>query len=98
MTSEPYRKLPGHRRGILRGASVWMGPDHLLAVRSMRLREEYKRFYLRDVQAIAVARKPRYHISTRAIVIGVLWLSAYLYFRTVIDSYVLLAVGVWLVV
>ena len=61
-----YRKLPGKRRGFFNVSSVWAGPDHLLLVRGSRFREEYKRFYYRDVQAIAVARAPRFHISTRS--------------------------------
>jgi hypothetical protein len=73
-----YRRLPGRLRGVIRGAGVWMGPDHLLAVRSTRFREEYKRFYLRDVQAIVVANAPRFHISSRAILFALLWLIAYL--------------------
>jgi hypothetical protein len=68
-----YRKLPGRRRGIIRGSSVWAGDDHLLLVRSFRFREEYKRFYYRDVQAVAVANAPRFHISTRALLIAALW-------------------------
>ena len=70
-----YRKLPGHRRGILRGSSLWLGSDHLLSVKSLRFREEYKRFHLRDVEAIIVARAPRFHLSTRAIGIALLWLA-----------------------
>jgi hypothetical protein len=54
-----------------------MGPDHLLLVTSQRFQEEYKRFYFRDVQAIAVADAPRFHISSRAVVIGALWLVAF---------------------
>ena len=27
-----YRKLPGRRRGFLKGTSVWLGPDQILAV------------------------------------------------------------------
>jgi hypothetical protein len=75
--SIPYRKLPGSRRGIFSGSSVWMGPDHLLLVKSRRFQEEYKRFYFRDVQAIAVADAPRFHISSRAVAIGALWLAAF---------------------
>ena len=67
--SGAYRKLPGSRRGFIRKSSVWAGPDHLLLVRGSRFRDEYKRFYYRDVQAIAVARAPRFHISTRAVAI-----------------------------
>lgn len=50
-----------------------MGADHLLLVKSLRFREEYKRFHLRDVQAIVVARAPRFHISTRSAGIAALW-------------------------
>jgi hypothetical protein len=98
-----YRKLPGRLRGVVRGASVWMGPDHLLAVRSTRFREEYKRFYLRDVQAIVVANTPRFHVSSRVILLAVLWLFTYLVVRTtaawadlVFWTIAAVAVGVWL--
>lgn len=74
---EPYRQLPGRRRGILRGASMWMAGDHLLFVKSYRVSEEYKRFQFRDVQAIVVARCPRFHISTRSLFIAFLWVWAY---------------------
>jgi hypothetical protein len=77
-----YRKLPGHRRGLFRGASVWLGPDHLLLVRSMRFREEYKRYQFRDIQAIVVAGTKRFHISTRAIGIAVLWFLAAVFLWT----------------
>jgi len=74
-----YRKLPGHRRGFLRGASVWLASDHLLSVRSYRVREEYKRFQLNDVQAIVVARCPRFHISTRSLLLALIgWLASVL--------------------
>ena len=73
-----YRKLPGHRRGFLRGASLWLGSDHLLSVKSLRFREEYKRFYLRDVQAIVVAQCPRFHLSTRSSAIACLWVAVFL--------------------
>src|SRR4051794_25041567 len=69
-----YRKLPGHRRGLINGSSVWLGPDHLLLVKSQRFKEEYKRFYLRDIQAIAIARCSRFHLSSRTLVLGFLWL------------------------
>ena len=77
-----YKKLPGHRRGFLRGASVWLGADHLLLVRSLRFREEYKRYYFRDIQAIVMAKAPRFHISTRAAVLAALCLPPFLTART----------------
>jgi len=99
---EPYRKLPGQRRGILRGASLWMGSDHLLSVKSLRFREEYKRFHLADVQAIVVARGPRFHLSTRSMGIACLWLIVFLSTRSpwpwmsaVMGSAAVCLVGAW---
>jgi hypothetical protein len=93
-----YRKLPGHRRGLFRGASVWLGPDHLLLVRSMRFREEYKRYQFRDIQAIVVAQTKRFHISTRAIGIAILWfiLSLFLWTRANWGPVLMIAVAVLL--
>lgn len=71
-----YRKLPGHLRLIFGGSSVWAGDDHLLLVRSSRFAEKYKRYYFSDIQGIAVAESRRWHVSTRAIVLGWLWLIA----------------------
>jgi len=74
-----YRKLPGRRRGFLFGSSVWLGPDHLLLVKSARFREDYKRFYFRDVQAIVTAEASRFHISTRAALVVVAWLGMWIF-------------------
>lgn len=71
---ETYRRLPGRRRSLWSGASLWMGSDHLLLVRSAWFREEYKRFYLRDIQAIVVAPCARFHVSTPVFAVAVLWL------------------------
>jgi hypothetical protein len=53
-----YRRLPGRGRrgGIMMTArcSLWLAPDHLLAVDTVWVNEEYKRFYLRDIQAITI--------------------------------------------
>ena len=102
---ERYRKLPGRRRGFIKGSSVWLGSGHLLLVKSTRFREEYKRFQLRDIQAIVVARTPRFAISTRAFTIGVLWLIAFFALRNtlpwapaVLWSAAVCLVGAWIYV
>ncbi len=76
------------------GSSVWMGSDHLLLVKSSRFREDYKRFYLRDIQAIVIAEAPRFHVSTRSLVIGIIW--AILFFSALGASFVVSA-PVWAV-
>ena len=102
-SARPYRKLPGHRRGFIKGSSVWLGADHLLLVKSTRFREEYKRFLLRDIQAIVVASMPRFAISTRAFSLGVLWLIVYFAARNrapwapaVLWTTALCLVGAWI--
>ena len=97
-----YRKLPGHRRGLVNSSSVWLGPDHLLLVKSQRFKEEYKRFYLRDIQAIAIARYGRFHLSTRALSLAFLWLIAlgasqrYPMLTGFVWTSALILVGAWL--
>jgi len=54
-----YKRLPGRKRGIFHGASLWLGDDHLLAVSGWRFTEDYKRYYYRDIQALVVTRERR---------------------------------------
>jgi hypothetical protein len=51
---QTYQKLPGARRTPFRQATLWLAPDHILSVDSHRFSEEYKRYYLKDIQAIIV--------------------------------------------
>jgi hypothetical protein len=71
---EKYRRLPGRRRGVGSSASLWMGSDHILLVKSSWFREEYKRFYLRDIQAIVVARGARFYVSRLMLFLALAWL------------------------
>ena len=76
---EKYRRLPGGRRGVISGASLWMGSDHILLAKTAWFREEYKRFYLRDIQAIVVAPGPRFYISKPMLAFAVVWLFSGLF-------------------
>src|SRR5580704_1481082 len=71
---EKYRRLPGRRRGVINGSSLWMGSDHILMVKTAWFREEYKRFYLRDIQAIVVAPGTRFYISVPTLALALAWL------------------------
>jgi len=99
IAAERYRKLPGRRCGFIKGASLWIGSDHLLSVKSMRIREEYKRFHFRDIQAIAVARAPRFYFSTRHLLVCILWLVGYLFTLSLRprDTWILWSAGALLV-
>jgi len=70
---ENYRRLPGRRRGIGSSSSLWLGSDHILLVRSSWFRERYKRFYLCDIQAITVARCPRFYFSWPMLALTLIW-------------------------
>lgn len=52
----PYTRLPGIGRGLVSYNRLYLGTDHLLAVDSNYLSEDYKRFYYKDIQAV-ITRK-----------------------------------------
>jgi FtsH-binding integral membrane protein len=55
-----YQRLPGRGRTLLGSSTLWLGPDHLLAVDGRGYSETYRRFYYRDIQAIASGRTSRW--------------------------------------
>jgi hypothetical protein len=57
-----YRRLSGKTSGFLSYSRLWLGPDHLLFVRTTFFSEEYKRFYFRDIQAVVMRRTERREI------------------------------------
>ncbi|HTV39756.1 MAG TPA: hypothetical protein VMF08_04220 [Candidatus Sulfotelmatobacter sp.] len=51
------RMAPGRLALAVRTrSSLWLGPDHLLRIDAENFRENYKRFYYRDIQAILVQK------------------------------------------
>ena len=54
----PYVKLSRRKSGIAGNSQLWLASDHVLLVRSYRFKEEYKRFLLKDVQAIVATEWP----------------------------------------
>ncbi|MBN1671172.1 MAG: hypothetical protein JXR37_09080 [Kiritimatiellae bacterium] len=56
-----YTRLPGRGVGSF-GAiattrhTLWLGPDHVLAVRNNGYTEDYKRFYFKDIQSILACK------------------------------------------
>jgi hypothetical protein len=69
----PYTRLPGVRRTPITKATLWLGPDHILSVKSNRFAEEYRRFYYKDIQAIGAQRtKSTFRLACYSIVAGIL--------------------------
>ena len=54
-----YRKLTGIHRGVGLLSQLWLGADHLLNVTSTGYTESYRRFYLRDIQAMMIVHTGR---------------------------------------
>ena len=68
--SDPkYRRLTRARARTAFGivstsrSSLWLGPDHLLCIDTTGYRENYKRFYFRDIQALIVRKTSRWKIT-----------------------------------
>ena len=55
-----YQRLPGSRLvSFGTRSSLWLAPDHLLALERTIASERYRRFYLRDIEAVVIRRTPR---------------------------------------
>jgi hypothetical protein len=54
-----YRRLPGRAARLFGVEHLFLGPDHLLLVRTQGYVESYSRFYYRDIQAILIRRTDR---------------------------------------
>lgn len=57
--AEKYRKLPGRVGGVLSTSRLWLGRDHLLSATTSFGVERYRRFYLKDMEALVVQRTKR---------------------------------------
>lgn len=51
-----YRKLKARGWNWSGRARLWLGDDHLLEVHSTSFTEHYRRYFLRDIRALVVAR------------------------------------------
>jgi hypothetical protein len=58
MTNSIYYPITGKRRMLHLFTQLFLGPDHLLLVRSNRFEERYQRFYFKDIQALVVTGLP----------------------------------------
>lgn len=76
MSDVAYRRLPGKRRTLAEVATLYLGPDHILMVRSTRINEDYQRFYFQDVQSILVRKTAMFHFVWAAILVVLAMLAA----------------------
>jgi hypothetical protein len=51
-----YSRLPGRPFTPFEVRSLWQGPDHLLWVETVFFKENYKRFFYTDIQAVTLQR------------------------------------------
>lgn len=57
MSTADYQKLPGTYVMPWTRQRLYLGPDHILQVTLTLFNEQYRRFYLRDIEAIVLAEK-----------------------------------------
>ncbi|MBX3736523.1 MAG: hypothetical protein KF715_07540 [Candidatus Didemnitutus sp.] len=68
-----YRKLTPLKRGFGTLSQLCLGPDHLLHLTSTGYSETYRRFYLRDIQAMLIVHTARRVIYASVfVVVGLL--------------------------
>lgn len=53
---KPYRRLPGVTYKSFGKHTLWQGKDHLLAMYSNGMLEDYRRFYYRDIQGLVITK------------------------------------------
>ncbi len=74
MTNSLYKPLTGKRRAIASFSQLWMGPDHILLVRSSRVTERYQRFAFADIQSIVITSTPdRTVLQILAVITAIAW-------------------------
>lgn len=67
-----YRQLTPRRRDLGGYTQLWLAADHILLVRNYRLVEQYRRFYLHDIQAITVRGVRRWGAVVCAVLGGLI--------------------------
>jgi hypothetical protein len=75
MARSIYRRLTGKARSLGGYSQLWIAPDHLLLLRSTLFRQQYMRFTLADIQAIAVTElRSRMPLQAALAALAVLWM------------------------
>jgi hypothetical protein len=76
MPRSPYTKLTRRHRRIFGYSQLWLAPDHILLVNSIRFAEDYKRFFFADIQSIVVTERPANVVLQIAMILAALaWMS-----------------------
>lgn len=68
-TAPVYRKLTPMKRGFGTLSQLCLAPDHLLHITSTGYSETYRRFFLRDIQALLIVHTARRVLYASAFVI-----------------------------
>jgi hypothetical protein len=69
-----YKKIASGTEGMMVRCSLWLGDDHLLAVRSSGYIENYARFYMKDIGGLVWLRTSNWLITNVIFVLLILLL------------------------
>ncbi len=77
MSTSPFTKASLRHRSFTGYSQVWLAQDHVLVLRSSRIKETYRRFLFADIQAIVITQGPDVSVPRGLfgvlILIGLLW-------------------------
>jgi hypothetical protein len=69
-----YSRLTARKRTLFGYTQLWLGPNHLLLVKSTHFVEEYRRFAFQDIQAIIITGLPkRTVIQIASLIAAMIW-------------------------
>lgn len=90
-----YTRLTRARSGLAAYTSLWLAPDHVMQLTSTGYTESYRRFYLKDIQAIFLVRTERrlYWHLVWGVIVGIALLIALENHATALAYAVILAAG-----
>jgi hypothetical protein len=74
MANSIYKRLTGKHRALTGFSQLWLGPDHILLVRSSRIAEHYQRFLFSDIQSVVITATPdRTVLQILAVLTALTW-------------------------
>jgi len=90
MSAAPLTKASIKHRSFTGYSQVWLAQDHVLVLRSSRIKETYRRFLFSDIQAIVITEGPDSSLRRGFLGVGVLILLIWAWTATSIAGRVFL--------
>ena len=90
MSTAPFTRASLRHRSFTGYSQVWLAEDHVLVLRSSRIKETYRRFLFADIQAIVITEGPDFSLLRGLFGVGVLILIIWTWTATSVAGRVFL--------